>query len=72
MSLCIQFDCGNILTRMTPNTDTFHAVIVFADKHVIRFLTNFMPLVSLFNDPGVVRSSFKFSKTSNVFISKMS
>ena len=26
VSLCIQSECGKIRTRITPNTDTFHAV----------------------------------------------
>ena len=29
VSLRIQFECGKIRTRITPNTDTFHAVISF-------------------------------------------
>ena len=28
MSLRIQYECGNIRTRKTPNADTFHAVAV--------------------------------------------
>ena len=28
VSLRIQSECGKILTRMTPNTDTFYAVVV--------------------------------------------
>ena len=30
VSLRIQFKCGKIWTRKTPNTDTFHAVVVFS------------------------------------------
>ena len=26
VSLCIQFECGKMRTRITPNTDTFHTV----------------------------------------------
>ena len=29
VSLCIQFECGKIGTRITPNMDTFHAVLTF-------------------------------------------
>ena len=29
VSLCIQSECGKIRTRNTPNTDTFHAVVIF-------------------------------------------
>ena len=28
VSLCIQSKCGKIWTRITPNTDTFHAVLI--------------------------------------------
>ena len=27
VSLHIQFECGKMLSRITPNTDTFHAVL---------------------------------------------
>ena len=30
ISLCIQSECGKMRTRITPNTDTFHAVKVAA------------------------------------------
>ena len=32
ISLLIQFECGKIRTRITPNTDTFYAVIIEAAK----------------------------------------
>ena len=28
VSICIQFKCGKIRTRITPNTDTFYGVVV--------------------------------------------
>ena len=28
-SLCIQSECGKMHTKITPNTDTFYAVIYF-------------------------------------------
>ena len=32
VSLCIQSECGKMRTRITPNTDTFYAVIVMIEK----------------------------------------
>ena len=29
VSLCIQSECGKMRTRITPNTDTFHAMFAF-------------------------------------------
>ena len=29
VSLCIQSKCGKMRTRITPNTDTFYAVVIF-------------------------------------------
>ena len=29
VSLCIQSKCGKMRTRITPNTDTFHAVFLY-------------------------------------------
>ena len=29
VSLCIQFECGKLHTSITPNTDTFHAVLFY-------------------------------------------
>ena len=36
VSFCIQSECGKIQTKITPNTDTFHAVVLFGKtgKHV--------------------------------------
>ena len=40
ISLRIQSECGKVRTRITPNTDTFYAVIV---KHLCRsFFTKFV------------------------------
>ena len=33
VSLCIQSECGKVWNRKTPNTDTFHAVIIFVSKN---------------------------------------
>ena len=33
VSLHIQSECGKIRTKITPNTDTFHAVVVQASHH---------------------------------------
>ena len=33
VSLRIQSKCGKMRTRKNPNTDTFHAVEKFRDKH---------------------------------------
>ena len=35
VSLLIQSECGKIRTRITPNTDTFHAVVVSCNCPVI-------------------------------------
>ena len=46
VSLRIQSECGKMLTRITPNTDTFYAVILFrfatlAQQNIVkRSLTN--------------------------------
>ena len=34
-SLRIQSECGKIQTRITPNTDTFYAVVVFKKSNTI-------------------------------------
>ena len=31
-SLCIQSECGKMLTRITPNMSTFHAIITMTDN----------------------------------------
>ena len=36
LSLCIQSECGKILTRKTPNADIFHAVVHKSDIGVHR------------------------------------
>ena len=36
VSLQIQSKCGKIRTRITPNTDTFHAVLIFRFDYVFR------------------------------------
>ena len=45
--LCIQSERGKIRTRITPNTDTFHAVSQYQNHIWIKklSLTHFMPLV---------------------------
>ena len=35
VSFGIQFECGKIRTRITPNTDTFHAVFIKKNPAVI-------------------------------------
>ena len=37
VSLCIQFECGKIRTRTTPNTDSFYAVRLLSIENVILF-----------------------------------
>ena len=40
VSLHTQSECGKIRTRKTPNTDTYHAVLVERNTSKIRFLKN--------------------------------
>ena len=35
LSLRIQSECGKLRTRITPNTDTFHAVTIFAESFIL-------------------------------------
>ena len=41
VSLCIQFECGKMRTRITPNTDTFHAVGYLLEEffllHILKY-----------------------------------
>ena len=47
VSLHIQSECGKMQTRITPNTDTFHAVIVICNlgRSLIVFLILFRMLI---------------------------
>ena len=40
VSLCIQSKCGEIPTRKSPNTDTFHAVLVIILAKKLVYFTN--------------------------------
>ena len=54
VSLSIQSECGKMWTRITPNTDGFHAVI-----HYERNITCFQNLQDL-KETGEVLVMFKF------------
>ena len=49
ISLCIQSECGKIRTGITPNTDTFHAVMECRSKDFSRedYYTNYSILIIL-------------------------
>ena len=49
VSLLIQLECGNIQTRKTPNTDTFHRVIFLFLAHIITFVMRCAILYHLYN-----------------------
>ena len=49
VSLFIQLECGNIQTRNTPNTDTFHTVIFLFLAHIITFVMSSAIWYHLYN-----------------------
>ena len=47
VSLRIQSECGKIWTRITPNTDTFHAVIKMKSiKYIVTPVIEFLPQIA--------------------------
>ena len=64
LSLHIQSECGKIVTRITPNTDTFYAVLIFT-QHLQSFMTTFISIspsihlsIYIFNDLSIYLSIF--------------
>ena len=45
VSLCIQSECGKILTRIAPNTNTFHAVVMTLHLPLVKLLEVFLSQV---------------------------
>ena len=45
VSLRIQSECAKIQTRITPNTDTFHAVIIISKLPAMMLLLNFTDVI---------------------------
>ena len=44
VSLCTQFECGKMRTRITPNTDTFYAVTaIIATKITLLIVLSVIP-----------------------------
>ena len=48
VSLSIQFECGKIQTRITPNTDNFYAVIMVSRFNVIQCLQQIPSFTRIF------------------------
>ena len=57
-SVClrVQYECGEIRTRKTPNTDTFHAVYISGEVHLKR--SNRLNTYNLTNERALLQRFF--------------
>ena len=75
VSLRIQSECGKIRTRITPNTDTFHAVLLFLVPNKIGYLREISMNVSTrkqHTEAYLLLSSTLPGKYMEILISKLS
>ena len=67
VSLRIQSECGKIRTRITPNTNTFYAVLHFLCKNLTSETNSFDPLTS-FSSFCILPVQFCFSIETRVLL----
>ena len=60
-SLCIHTECGKIRTRVTPNTDTFHAMYFLYIETRIRTGTRIFGGLNLLLSQGDTKSASRFA-----------